>query len=348
VNKDHAHDSAQLAFFPFSRTPATVLAADPPRRDSPPPKKTRATARRPAGATRGQHSPPPPAYRAPRGDLFREHAEKQWAAPDNKQQTTEDMRREVYERLARSVGETSYRRKRKLCGPIEKLRRQIGSNRYYEFAHWLQKIRDLRGASVPVRYRSLLTAIGRAIDGIAIEYRYTFDDFDTSTRSWQTTARDLLNHTRDLLNRASHDVAHLQPLLSAMARLHSDLGNAKRRAVLPPPPPPIPPTAEEMREWRETQARSTRTPRVAESRKWLREFANPEKQEETDLRAGGGWISVSNAIEMLRDDLRGYGDKKPLWTTIPSVDQLSEDYRIGKRDAGRVLTAYSKSTSESQ
>src|SRR4051794_22325501 len=48
------------------------------------------------------HAPAPPPHRAPRGDLFREAAEKTWAAPENTKQTPEDVRAKAYWRLADS------------------------------------------------------------------------------------------------------------------------------------------------------------------------------------------------------------------------------------------------------
>jgi hypothetical protein len=294
--------------------------------------------RKPLGAT--QMLAPPPPHRAPRGDLFRELAEQSWAAPNNTTPTTEDIRAEAYRRLADSVGTSIYRRKKRLKGPIEKLRRAVGSNRFCEFAQWLQQIRSIKGASAPVRYYALLSLIERQIDGITIEFRYTYDDFDEA--AFYTHMKHDLISARELVNKARLDTAELEPLLKAMAALYSSLRAAKRFVALPPQAP-VKMTDEERRALlageAQRKAQEARVARVAESRQWLRDLAQLEKRSEYDVRCGGCWISMNSAVEMVHDDLRGYVGCKPLWTATPTIDQLAADYRMTKRDAGRVLAA---------
>jgi len=293
-------------------------------------------------ATSTTPSPAPAPYRAPRGDLFRELAESHWAAPDNTQPMPEDVRGDAYRSLASSVGASIYRRRKRLKGPIEKLRRAVGSNRYSEFTQWLKRIRSIHGASIPVRYYSLLSLIDHQIDEITIEFRYTYDDFDDT--AYYSNTKNQINSARELIIKARLDVAELQPLLMEMATLYSCLRAAKRVASLPALPVPVAMVDEERRACRvreaqrETQA--ARDARVAESRKWLRELAEREKLCDDDVRYGGGWLTLNCAVEMLCDDLRGYNSQKPLWVAIPTIDQLAEDYKMTKRDAGRVLAAY--------
>jgi hypothetical protein len=333
--KRRTDDSRQLTFL------EGTAQAIPPKRE-----QSHQRHRKPLLIRQTPAAPPPP-HRAARGDMFREIAEAKWAAPDFVRETTEALREKVYRHMSSTVTRTSYRRRKKLCGPVQRLRRQVGSNRYCEFSQWLTQIRCVRGASVPVQYDSLLSMICGQIDEIAIEYRYTFDDFDNSSFYGPTRARDLLKAASDLLSKAREDVAELQPLLAAMSGLYGDLGSAKRAAARPPP------TVEEENAQRERLAhevrehiKAARVARVGVSRKWLREYAEPVKHNEDDVRGAGGWISMEAAVEMVQSDLHGFANEKPLWPTLPTVDQLAVDYRLSKKAAARVLAAYNQARSE--
>lgn len=342
--KGQTHDSHQLALLDASIEPQHhPLADDSAMSDASPPAGKREPLRqrnRKAYGASLTPSPPPPSHRAPRGDLFRELAESIWAAPENTQPTPEQLREANYRKMSSSVGTSIYRRKRRLKGPIEKLRRQVGSNRYCEFAQWLNRIRDIKGASVPVRYSSMLAIVGRQIDSIAIEFRYTLNNFDNSTQYDQTNARDHLDTARALLHQARHDIAELQPLFVEMMHLNARLGRAKQAAALPvvPIPERVLPTAEEMRALRENLAQAERDARVAESRKWVSEMSG-KKLGDDDVRRGGRWLTMYCAVELVRDDLKGFAGHKPLWSEFPTVEQLAEDYQISKRDSRRVLAA---------
>lgn len=277
---------------------------------------------------------PPPPHRAPRGDLFREYAERQWASPEHTQPTPEDVRRNVYRSLAESVGRSIYRRKKTIKGPIDKLRRAVGSNRYCEFAEWLNRIDAIKGASVTVRYCALLALIEKRIEEVAIEYRYTYDDFDKV--SFYTSVKQELDTARDRVRKARADTVELQPLLYEMANLYARLGCAKRMAANPPPRM----SDEERRALLAGEAQKARNRRVAESRQWLRDLTEPDKHSDDDVRCGGRWICFASLAEVLGDDLRGCVGRKPLWPSQPTVAELAQDYRISQRDARRLLAAY--------
>jgi hypothetical protein len=286
------------------------------------------------------HKPAPPAA-APRGDLFREQAEKERAAatiakPD--MHTPEEDRARFYDRLADSASDV-FRGKRKLKGPIECLRRNTTSNRRADFDGWLRRL-GLKGASMEVRYGSLLETINCEIDEIATDLRYTDAD-RYGTNGWCDPTKDV----RSSLARARLDVAELPTLFRGMNMLMYYLKAAKRNAACPPPPP-APPSEEERRQWREREAMEARATRVEESRKWLREMSEKEKHSDTDVRSRTRWISLDGIVMMVRDDLHGYGNVTPLWSSVPSPDQLAKDYGISRQEAARVLASYSQSLAE--
>lgn len=296
--------------------------------------------RRPKGRTKAIETPrtAPPSHRAPRGDLFREYAEKQWASPGHTQPTPEDLRHKAYRNLAESVGHSIYRRKKSLRGPIEKLRKFVGSNRYGEFAQWLNRIGEIKGASVTVRYYALLSLIEKRIEDVAIEYRYTHDDFDNV--SLYESAKQDLDTARGLVHKARGDTAELKPLLSEVAHLYARLGHAKRMAASPPPRM----SADTVRAWLAEEAQKERNRRVAASRRWLRDLMEPDKRRDDDVRCGAGWINLASLTEVLGDDLSGYAGMKPLWPSLPAAAELARDYQISQRDARRLLTAYAGGT----
>lgn len=250
----------------------------------------------------------------------------------------------MYRRLSESVAVTHGRRKRNLKGPVERLRHQVGGKRYFEFAEWLNRLRAVKGSSVPSRYRSMLTIMGKAIDLIEIEFRYTFQDFDQSNEFDPRHARDHLRKTREQLVHAREDTAALQPLLEEMMRLNERLGRAKQSAACPPQVlttawEQIVQKTKETREHAETAAHEAR---LQESRKWLRELSRPNKQHDEDVRYGKRWIRMDALVELLRDDLRGYAGHKALWSSLPAVQRLVQDYGISERDAERLLAAHAQ------
>lgn len=289
--------------------------------------------RRKAKAIETPQTPPPP-HRAPRGDMFREYAEKRWASPDYKQPTPEEVRKKAYRSLAESIEHSIYRRKKTIRGPIEKLRAVVGSNRYCEFAEWLKRIRLIKGASAPARYYSLLSLIEQRIEEMAIEYRYTYDDFDVV--SFYESTKKHLDTARDRARKARSDTAELQPLLYEVSNLYLQLGIAKRMAASPTPGM----SDGEVRALVADEAQKARSRRVAESRQWLRDLTVPDKRSDEDVRCGGRWITLANLAEVLGDDLRGVAGRKALWASLPAVVELAQDYRISQRDARRLLTRY--------
>jgi hypothetical protein len=296
--------------------------------------------RRPKGKAKALKAPqpPPPPHRAPRGDMFREYAEKRWASPDYKDPTPEDARRKIYKSLAESIEHSMYRRRKTIRGPIEKLRAIVGSNRYCEFAEWLNRIRLIKGASAPARYYSLLSLIEQRIEEIAIEYRYTYDDFNVFSLYDDTKER--LDAARDRVRKARADTAELQPLMYEMSHLYLQLGIAKRMAASPPPRI----SDDESRAWLASEAKQARDRRVGESRRCLRDLMEPDKHGEDGVRSCGRWIRLVSLLEMLGDDLRGFAGHKPLWPSLPTAAELAQDYRIGQRDAQRLLIAYTDGT----
>jgi hypothetical protein len=290
--------------------------------------------RRNPKALGSSHKPAPPDA-APRGDLFREQAEKERAAATVSQpdmHTPEDDRALAYYRLANSAVFTDKKNtgRRKLRGPVDCLRRNTTSNRRAEFDAWLRN-QGVKGASMEVRYASLLSRISDDIDDIALDFGYTADIHRTGTLS------DPTKDVRAQLERVCMDIAELPTLFREMESLLTHLKYTKRFAVCPPSPL----SPEEKRALSEKAAKAERAPRVEQSHTYLRELAW-EKRSDTDIRYGRRWISLESMVTMIEDDLTGYANVKPLWVAIPSVDQLAEDYHISRPDARRVLAAMNK------
>ena len=276
--------------------------------------------------------------RAPRGDLFREIAEMDRAAATVAQpdmHTPEDDRARVYNRLAEGAMDV-IRGKKKLRGPINSLRRNATSNRRAEFDSWLRSL-GLKGASMEVRYESLLAFISGEIDEIALDFSYTSDKYRAGG------IREPTKDGRVLLERARSDIAEIPRLFRGMASLLIDLKFTKRYAVCPPPPLPEP-SPEEVQAKVEGDAKHARAPRVEESRKWLREMCHKDKHSDADVRCRASWIGLDGILMMFRDDLTGYANAKSLWPSVPDAEQLSEDYGISRSAAMRVLAAYREST----
>jgi hypothetical protein len=225
--------------------------------------------------------------------------------------------------------------KKKLKGPIEQLRRAVGYNRCAEFHQWLQRLRGIQGASLAVRYRSLLSRIEHEINTIALDFRYLQDKGGPHG--------DPTLEARTQLERARTDTGALQGLLRLMVDLYYRLSSSRRFAAgLIPESPPI--TQEQIDTYHAQAAQAARAARVCLSRGYLRELATPQKQSDTDIRRASRWISLEGMLYMLGDDLTGFRNIKPLWASTPSIQQLALDYGIGKADAQRVLTAYHAQT----
>lgn len=271
-------------------------------------------------------------YQAARGDLFRELAEQDQAAATtaNPDAPTPQLRRSRAFRSAAAFWEFQGRKKPK--GPAERLRSAVGYNRYCEFESRLNHFRGLKGKSLSARYTSLLTYIGRELDDLSTDFRHT--------ASWYDASNDPTRETRDRLARARADVAELPRLLEDMAELYLHLHGTKRYVACPPPPK----SPEEQEALRLERAQRQRHERVEVSRKHLRELTAREKLTSDSIRRGVGWISLDNVLWVLDRDLTGYGryypEVKPLWPSVPSIEQLTMDYQIGKKAAAQVLAAY--------
>lgn len=161
-----------------------------------------------------------PAYRAPRGDAFRELFERDRDCAlrnDPGQRTVEDNRAERYWRLHWDWGAV-FRGKRKLKGPVETLQRKVGRNRTTEFDQWLCNL-GMKGSTTVVRYRRRLVALKGEIQNIEFAFRYT--DFTTDEAS---SAGQCARHQ---LQRATSDVLELQELLAEMGVLYREIRNAR-------------------------------------------------------------------------------------------------------------------------
>lgn len=288
--------------------------------------------------TPGSSNKSVPPGRAPRGDLFREIAEMDRAAATAAHQdlhTPEDDRARVYNRLAERAMDV-IRGKKKLKGPINSLRRNATSNRRAEFDSWLRSL-GLKGANMEARYESLLAFISGEIDEIALDFSYTSDKYRAGE------IREPTKEGRALLERSRSDIAELPTLFRGMASLLIDLKFTKRYAVCPPPPLPEP-SPKTVQAIVEKDAMYARAPRVEESRKWLHEMCHKDKHSDTDVRCRASWVGLDGILMMLRDDLTGYANVKPLWPSVPDAVQLAKDYGISRSAATRVLAAYREST----
>jgi hypothetical protein len=212
-------DGRQLTLLEASLDPPRSPANAAPISDPPPPVKRKPLHQRnrtPLGAG----DKPPPSFRAPRGDLFRELFEKEWAAalaaqPDMR--TREQDRAAIYQRLSYSA---VFQGKKKLKGPPDHLRRTVGSNRCAEFNLWLQKFRGVKGASVAVRYASVLSLISKDIEAISIDLIYAGAGYC-----------DPAKHARARLDQARTDIAALQKLFDEMTSLYYYLRSARLHAA---------------------------------------------------------------------------------------------------------------------
>jgi hypothetical protein len=183
----------------------------------------------------------------------------------------------------------------------------------------------------------MLSRIAEDLDEVALDFRYTAENYNTGSRNNPT------QEVRALLDRTRLDVAELPILFREMATLLINLKFTKRYAVCPPPPLPVP-SPEEVRAYAEKAAMQARAERVQVSRKWLREMWHKEKHSDTDVRCRTRWIALEGIVTMLCDDVTGYANAKPLWPSVPSPEQLAKDYGLSAGEARRVLGAYREST----
>jgi hypothetical protein len=162
---------------------------------------------------------PPPEYRAPRGDLFRELFEWKRNAslaerPD--QRTAEDERSDWYWRLH---WHSVFEGRRKLKGPVDGLKRKVGRNRCAEFDVWLKRI-GANGSNTSVRYRRLLVRIERDLGNLRTSFRYVPPSLSGSYDG-------AVRRVEAQLNTARSDVGELRTLLSDVAVLYRLLRKAR-------------------------------------------------------------------------------------------------------------------------
>jgi hypothetical protein len=282
------------------------------------------------------HAAPP--HQASRGDLFRELAEQDQAGATRQNPNTPTpqlARCNIYRRWSHNW---SFEGRKKPKGPVDRLRRTVGGNRYAEFDARLTKLPGVKGASLPVRYVSLLAYIAKEIEEIGTDFQYT--------DAWYSTGpNDPTQEARERLARARGDVGELAFLFQVMAALYSHLHYTKRYIACPPPPP----SPQEEEALLAQAAQRERNARLEEARQNLRYLTFRSKYSDDSIRRGFGWITLENMICMLTDDLTGYGCPKvqPLWPSVPSVEQLAMDYQIGKSAAARVLAAYAAHRTDS-
>ena len=284
--------------------------------------------RRQTSNTIGNAAPP---HQASRGDLFRELAEQDQAAATRLNPNAPTPQLDRYNIYRRWSHNWTFDGRRKPKGPVDRLRRTVGSNRYAEFDARLKKVPGVQGASLPVRYAWLLTQIAQDIEEISADFHYT----DT----WYRAApNDPTQKARERLARAQGDIAELPHLFQDVAALYSHLHYTKRYIACPPPPL----SPQEHEAMLAQAAQRERNARLKEARQNLGYLTFRSKYSDDPIRRAFGWITLENMICMLTDDLTGYGCPrvKPLWPSVPCVEQLATDYQISKSAAARVLATY--------